>query len=659
MATISTTGSPSNLNIDDFNPLLNISSIGSTLDSFKDGLNVGFGITATNYLPTDSRVMASTETSTDEDIAKLSTVNGQSWTYVATGAGSGNITELLFTRDATNYLIKYTGNMFDSPTGFGNFTKVEFVLPKNDDDVNTTLYDLSVTYEGNMVRGANGIIIGGTINTIKINAKGFDVEVNGTLNVNLDGEIASGTVTGYKFSDDNNNSITASNASIDYSIFDNYTFQLLDGDPNTNGLTSLQNLEGITAVASEPLNYIAANPDLIAAFGTDQNAAINHFLNSGINEGRNYEFNGLDYVASHADLIQFFGINSTEAGRLHYITNGFNEGRTVTFNGYDYLASYSDLMQAFGTDSTAATNHYIASGFTEGRTISFNGLNYLASYSDLISTFGNDAVEATKHYINAGFGEGRTVSFDGLEYTASYSDLISAFGTNATAATKHYINAGFNEGRSISFNGLEYIASYSDLISAFGSDETTATQHFITSGFGEGRSVTFDAEFYLATQSDLRAAFGDNQEQASLHYIFSGSTENRVATNTGNDTLIGSNASNNLYGGLGQDSLTGGLGADTFVFKSIAESTVANPDTIIDFSSAQGDKIDLSAIDAIAGGSNDAFTFTNLGSSAFTGTGQLRLDGDILYGNTTGDINPDFAIDLNGVTSLTSADFIL
>ncbi len=80
-----------------------------------------------------------------------------------------------------------------------------------------------------------------------------------------------------------------------------------------------------------------------------------------------------------------------------------------------------------------------------------------------------------------------------------------------------------------------------------------------------------------------------------------------------------------LRGGAGKDTLTGGIGGDRFVFAATGDSvTGANADRITDFSRAQGDRIDLSAIDANTGAAgNQAFTF--IGSGAFTHhAGQLR-----------------------------------
>ena len=114
-----------------------------------------------------------------------------------------------------------------------------------------------------------------------------------------------------------------------------------------------------------------------------------------------------------------------------------------------------------------------------------------------------------------------------------------------------------------------------------------------------------------------------------------------------------------LIGGAGKDKLTGGVGADTFKFSSSADSTFWNMDTITDFKHTQGDKIDLSAIDSNANLAGDqGFSLVNTFSA--DATGQLYFDAKthILYGSTDADSAPEFAITLNGVNTLTPADFV-
>ncbi|MGV0759544.1 calcium-binding protein [Tistrella mobilis] len=134
-------------------------------------------------------------------------------------------------------------------------------------------------------------------------------------------------------------------------------------------------------------------------------------------------------------------------------------------------------------------------------------------------------------------------------------------------------------------------------------------------------------------------------------------TANAIRGNGGNDVITG---------GGGADLLEGNGGADRFVYLSAADSGVftSQRDTIIDFSAAQGDLIDLSAIDARTDLSGDqAFTF--LGTGAYTGAGgEVRITVQssslLVSGDIDGDGTSEFFITLTGTTTpLDASDFLL
>lgn len=131
----------------------------------------------------------------------------------------------------------------------------------------------------------------------------------------------------------------------------------------------------------------------------------------------------------------------------------------------------------------------------------------------------------------------------------------------------------------------------------------------------------------------------------------------------GADTLSGGNGADWLEGGAGADIISGGAGADRFVLTSISDSTAAGQDRFDDFSYTQGDRIDLSAIDANTAMSGDqAFRF--IGSSAFSGSaGELRAAaaGNGLM-SVYGDVNGDGVADVQFLvraSSLAGAEFLL
>ena len=127
---------------------------------------------------------------------------------------------------------------------------------------------------------------------------------------------------------------------------------------------------------------------------------------------------------------------------------------------------------------------------------------------------------------------------------------------------------------------------------------------------------------------------------------------NIILGNAGANVLSGGAGKDFLTGGGGKDSLTGGAGADRFIFTAVSDSTSAATDRITDFSWADGDYIDLSAIDvnsALAG--DQAFSFVTAFSKQ---AGQATLTYDAATNTTTfsGDVNgdgvADFALQITG-----------
>ena len=217
----------------------------------------------------------------------------------------------------------------------------------------------------------------------------------------------------------------------------------------------------------EALKYIASNPDLISAFGIDTSAAASHYTNHGISEGRGFtSFSTTDYLAKYSDLASAFGNDETLALQ-HYIQSGYAEGRTdssstsgsgsttssptalTDFEALNYVASHADLISVFGTDTYAASSHYVNSGYAEGRAKDdFDEWGYLASNTDLMTVLGSNTTEAIKHYISYGKSEGRSTNLFNAEiYLNVYGDLRAVFGNDHALATKHYVESGFNEGR--------------------------------------------------------------------------------------------------------------------------------------------------------------------------------------------------------------------
>jgi VCBS repeat-containing protein len=143
------------------------------------------------------------------------------------------------------------------------------------------------------------------------------------------------------------------------------------------------------------------------------------------------------------------------------------------------------------------------------------------------------------------------------------------------------------------------------------------------------------------------------------HVNAAGSAAAVVLTGSaGANRITGGAAADRLTGGKGADILTGGAGADRFVFTSLADSSPAMADRTVDFAHLI-DRIDLSAIDARAGGLDNAFSF--IAGAAFSANGQLRYDASTgeLTADVTNDRLADLTLYLSAGLTLTAADFVL
>jgi Ca2+-binding RTX toxin-like protein len=155
---------------------------------------------------------------------------------------------------------------------------------------------------------------------------------------------------------------------------------------------------------------------------------------------------------------------------------------------------------------------------------------------------------------------------------------------------------------------------------------------------GGGGSDTF-----VGIENLTGSAFGDN-----------------LAGDAAANVLRGGGGADVLTGGAGADDLFGGAGADRFIVSLLGDSAVGARDSIRDFNHADGDRIDLSLIDAIVGLKDNAFTLTG----GFTHVaGQLISVWDtnhyVVQGDVNGDGVADFAINVFSTTVLVSADFLL
>lgn len=168
------------------------------------------------------------------------------------------------------------------------------------------------------------------------------------------------------------------------------------------------------------------------------------------------------------------------------------------------------------------------------------------------------------------------------------------------------------------------------------------------------------------TYAELMAASQTTDKSDDLALFARAFAGDDVLTAGGaNDLLEGFAGNDVITGGRGADRLYGGVGADRFVFKNLRDSQAdkIKRDVVYDFSRAERDKIDLSAIDANSKkGGNQAFKF--IGKQGFhKKAGELRYEkvkGALsVSGDVNGDGKADFGLTIKGIASLSKGDFLL
>ncbi|WP_284734580.1 calcium-binding protein [Sphingosinicella terrae] len=488
---------------------------------------------------------------------------------------------------------------------------------------------------------------------------------------------------------------------VDYSLSEGEGFANIDSEEG-RFIGSLWTSESTTAFDGvEHLAYIGSAGDDI--FVVDP-AALASGATLSLNGAAGHDWLDIDFTT-------FAQINfvADDAGNVTSNVGSFGsfESFTVrTGDGDDHIV-------------TASGNDVIASGL---------GTNFLSSGAgdDQISSGGVDVVDggdgfdAWTRIVDAASSEGLTFNFDGNSgtlsdgtqltnietvslTTGSGDDVVNisgaAFGFFGGGAGMDSFTADFSGTTQDEFQDYsEFIFFLGTLTGLINGQSSMGEFEDVTVVASDGDSrfavefrellpgITLDLDGGLGTdtllleagslsdaivfivESDGTANSNLGLEVASVeNYSITGSTGNDViVTGTGDDFVFGDAGDDVLAGGAGADDLYGSTGADTFLFQSLADfGQGILRDAIQDFSSEEGDLIDLAGVDADAGTAGDqAFAF--IGDAAFSGSGtggELRYETDgvrsLVQGDVDGDGVADFTLFVDNVQSLSAADFIL
>ncbi|WP_376959251.1 hypothetical protein ABNQ39_04735 [Azospirillum sp. A26] len=341
-------------------------------------------------------------------------ISGANSTYIAANYGGGAVTEFYgnfaYNSTGTNVVGGTISTIRSLSNGTPTYTVDNLAVPAT-----TFLGWLSSSQNStarSMILSGSDTMFGSEFNDTLRGYAGNDTILGGGGSDLLDGGAGNNVIDGGAGDDTvQRSSSAASSTTFSYGgsvyVYDS------NGYDQLIGVEYIRFTDQTVATSSvstfDPVSYLAANPDLAAALGGNNAAAVSHYLSAGIRERRSTTFDAAGYLAANPDLTSAFGTNMAAATQ-HYINAGRLEGRSTSFNAMSYIAANPDLIQAFGTNTTAAALHYATAGRLEGRSTTFNASAYLARYSDLQRMFGTNQLAAATHYVTSGYREGRSAA---------------------------------------------------------------------------------------------------------------------------------------------------------------------------------------------------------------------------------------------------------
>ncbi len=345
---------------------------------------------------------------------------------------------------------------------------------------------------------------------------------------------------------------------------------------------------------------------------------------------------GIDQLGLQGNYSMTLGTNILGIDFLALLSGANTDFGDSGVNRYSYALVTSDATVASGTQFVIQANALLSA-----EPLSFDGRAETDGSFFVYAGFGTDTVRGGANADRFFFGEGgRFTAADAVDGSTGTDDQLGLRGDYASAPIVMTATSMIN---------IDTLVLLSATDTRFGSG-AAGYNYDIT---------TVDAN--VAAGAQLRVSANTMQANETVRFDGSAETDGRffLILGAGADVAKGGGGADTLFASGGADTLTGGGGADIFLYRVKEDSLPTARDTITDLTT--GDRIDLSRIDAISGGANDAFSF--IGGAAFTAAGQLRVTANgsawLVEGDIDGDGIADFAIDVGADHPLVATDFIL
>jgi VCBS repeat-containing protein len=349
------------------------------------------------------------------------------------------------------------------------------------------------------------------------------------------------------------------------------------------------------------------------------NAASSYAANHANTTGLDSIFVPVSYSAA-GNFSTSFDNNSVNGGGDTFISGSFNDVFNGLTNGNGGDFNYGDTVDYSHVASAVTVNLGAAGG---SQTSGGGGNDVLLNIENLRGSAFNDTLtgDANSNVLEGGLGNDTLDGGVGAIDTASYEHATSGVTVSlATTAQQNTIGAG-----------LDTLSNFEALRGSAWDDTLTGNGTSTLEG-GAGDDHLIGQSNGADTASYQHATAGVNVNLALPGAQDTAGAGTDTLTNIKNltgssfaDHLNGDANNNIMSGGFGgNDVLTGGLGADTFQFGG-------GNVTVTDFSTAQGDKIELfnlqaathadavTAINAlISASTGDTFSFSNNGTLTLT-----------------------------------------
>lgn len=336
------------------------------------------------------------------------------------------------------------------------------------------------------------------------------------------------------------------------------------------GNTAANLIDG--GAGNDTITSAGGTDTLIGGSGTDTftagtNVTLNTDSNTASIGGFTMSLSGFERLIGSSNLFDSLLATGDTDGISVNLTTGAASG----FNsGYSYISLYESITSGSGNDNLIGDN-------TSNTFIGNDGNDTLAGgggNDSLVGGNGNDTLQGDigNDTLNGGLGTDSLLGGDGDDtFIQTKQDGVDTINGGLGTDTVNYDDNDTTS--ALSFNvltGLASRAGETDLLTAV--ERVTGTDSL--NDLLDISGSTANLSVYLLSGS-ITGLTGFNLA-AQFENLLSGS---------GNDTLVGNDAVNNIKGGAGNDSITGGLGND------LLEGQDGN-DTFIENASNGADTID-------------------------------------------------------------------